>query len=157
MVEPLRDFNGFSWTTIKREIESIDYNIIYQNLRILVGYDFLNKWIYNKEYIIDYMELLKNKLSEQYGQKRTNQIIELISKLSVILETQNNSNIKEDLYKLKEEILEEVRATENMQKFIESITNKKIEITAQIGKIDEILNDKKLIKEEYEKNTGRID
>lgn len=151
MVEPLRDFNGFSWTTIKREIESIDHNIIYQNLRILVGYDFLNKWIYNKEYIIDYMELLKNKLSEQYGQKRSNQIIELISKLSVILETQNNSNIKEDLYRVKEEILEEVRATENMQKFIESITNKKIEITAQIGKIDEILNDKKLIKEEYEK------
>ena len=90
MVEPLRDFNGFSWTTIKREIESIDHNIIYQNLRILVGYDFLNKWIYNKEYIIDYMELLKNKLSEQYGQKRSNQIIELISKLSVILETHKN-------------------------------------------------------------------
>ena len=33
MVEPLRDFNGYSWTTIPQEIESIDHNLIYQNLR----------------------------------------------------------------------------------------------------------------------------
>ena len=31
-VEPLRDFNGYSWTTIPREIESIEHNLIYQNL-----------------------------------------------------------------------------------------------------------------------------
>ena len=38
MVEPLRDFNGYSWTTIPQEIESIDHNLIYQDLRILVGH-----------------------------------------------------------------------------------------------------------------------
>ena len=67
MVEPLRDFNGYSWTTIYKEIESISYNLIYQNMRILLGYDFLEKWINNKEFIIDYMELLKNRLAERYG------------------------------------------------------------------------------------------
>lgn len=35
-VEPLRDFNGFSWTTIPREIESPQHNLIYQNLRMLL-------------------------------------------------------------------------------------------------------------------------
>ena len=30
MVEPLRDFNGYSWTTIPSEIESIQHNLIYQ-------------------------------------------------------------------------------------------------------------------------------
>ena len=54
MVEPLRDFNGYSWTTIPQEIESIDHNLIYQNLRILVGHKFLNKWVKNDEFIIDY-------------------------------------------------------------------------------------------------------
>ena len=34
MVEPLRDFNGYSWTTIDREIESIEHNLVYQNLII---------------------------------------------------------------------------------------------------------------------------
>ena len=38
-VEPLRDFNGYSWTTIPKEIESITHNLIYQNLVFLVGND----------------------------------------------------------------------------------------------------------------------
>lgn len=54
MCEPLRDFNGYSWTTIPREIESISHNLIYQNLRILLGYIFLNKWINNSEFVLDY-------------------------------------------------------------------------------------------------------
>ena len=69
MVEPLRDFNGYSWTTIPQEIESIDHNLIYQNLRILVGHEFLNKWIKNNEFIIDYFYLFKEKLENQYGKK----------------------------------------------------------------------------------------
>ena len=56
IVEPLRDFNGYSWTSIPQEIESIDHNLIYQNLRIIVGHKFLNKWIKNNEFIIDYLK-----------------------------------------------------------------------------------------------------
>ena len=41
-VEPMRDFNGYSWTTIPTEIESIYHNVIYQNIRMLVGSEFLN-------------------------------------------------------------------------------------------------------------------
>ena len=59
MVEPLRDFNGYSWTTIPQEIESIDHNLIYQDLRILIGHKFLNKWIKNNEFIIDYFYFFK--------------------------------------------------------------------------------------------------
>ena len=36
-VEVMRDFNGYSWTTLPREIESISHNLIYQNY-ILVLY-----------------------------------------------------------------------------------------------------------------------
>ena len=34
-LEVLRDFNGWSWTTIKKEIENIDANLIYQMMQIL--------------------------------------------------------------------------------------------------------------------------
>ena len=61
-VEVIRDFNGFSWTTVTKEIESIPHNLIYQNLKILLGYEFLKNWILNKEFIIDYFELANNKL-----------------------------------------------------------------------------------------------
>lgn len=148
-VEPLRDFNGYSWTTIKKEIESIEHNIIYQNLRILVGHEFLNNWIYNKEYIIDYMELLKNNLSEYYGKKRANEIIELISKLSVLLEIKFDKNFRNEMNSIKKEIFEKAKDAEDMKMFVEKITNKKKDITSKIGKIDETLNDKKLMQEEY--------
>ena len=68
MVEPLRDFNGYSWTTIPQEIESIDHNLIYQNLRILVGHKFLNKWIRSNEFMIDYFEEFKEEF-EKYLSK----------------------------------------------------------------------------------------
>ena len=67
MVEPLRDFNGYSWTTIPKEIESIEHNLIYQNLRILVGEKFLKKWIANSEFIIDYYDLFQEKLQNDYS------------------------------------------------------------------------------------------
>ena len=50
-VEPIRDFNGYSWTTIEREIESIYHNLVYQNIRILVGEKFLNHWIDRKSVV----------------------------------------------------------------------------------------------------------
>ena len=64
MVEPLRDFNGYSWTSIIDEIESIDHNLVYQNLRILVGYQFLDKWVRKNEFIIDYFDLFKEELEK---------------------------------------------------------------------------------------------
>ena len=89
-VEPLRDFNGFSWTTIDKEIESIAHNLIYQNLRILVGEKFLYDWIYNKDHIIDYFEIFKNKLEQNYSAEIQNQLLENISKLSILLELKFN-------------------------------------------------------------------
>ena len=40
-VEPLRDFNVYSWTTLKTEIESPAHNLIYQILRIIIGNAYL--------------------------------------------------------------------------------------------------------------------
>lgn len=67
MVEPMRDFNGYSWTTLSKEIESTAHNLVYQNLRILLGENFLLKWINNSEFMLDYYDRLKNELDEEYG------------------------------------------------------------------------------------------
>lgn len=74
-VESLRDFNGYSWTIIPREIESVDHNLIYQNLIILVGNKFLNNWISNREFIIDYMELFKIKWKKNMEKKMLNVLL----------------------------------------------------------------------------------
>ena len=104
MVEPLRDFNGYSWTTIPQEIESIDHNLIYQDLRILVGHEFLNKWIKNNEFIIDYYYLFKEKIENQYGKKNEEKLIDLLSKISILLGMKFNKEKYNDILEKKEEI-----------------------------------------------------
>lgn len=155
-VEPLRDFNGYSWTTTCSEIESVSYNLIYQNLRILLGQEFLEKWIKNKEFIIDYMELLKNRLEEKYGAKNQKDIIKIIEKLSVLLEVNYNSKKKEEFAKEKKEIEKTLKKIDNKEKYIEMITKQKRKLTKEIKIIDATVNDKKLLEAEYIKRNEEL-
>lgn len=156
MVEPLRDFNGYSWTTIPQEIESIDHNLIYQNLRILVGHEFLNKWIKNNEFIIDYFYLFKEKLENQYGKKNEEKMIELLSKISILLSIKFNKDKYEEISKIKGKVENELEKIQNKQEFVERTTQKKIDISNQIKLIDETINDKNLLQEEYFKRNEQL-
>ena len=156
MVEPLRDFNGYSWTTIPQEIESIDHNLIYQNLRILVGHKFLNKWIRSNEFMIDYFEEFKEELENRYGVEDRKKIIDLLAEISVLLEVKYNPQKIEEYTKLKEELREELEKLENKEKYIEKVTNQKINLTEKIKKIDTIINNKELLEKEYKERNEKL-
>lgn len=149
MVEPLRDFNGYSWTIIPQEFESVDHNLVYQNLRIIIGHKFLNKWISNNEFIIDYFDLFKEELENRYGRDIKNKIIDLISKLSILLSIKFDDKKSEELEEIKEDVKKELKNIEDKEEFIEDITERKINITEKIKEIDTIINDKNLLQEEY--------
>lgn len=150
-VEPIRDFNGYSWTTIPMEIESIYHNLIYQNIRILVGTQFLNNWMKNKEFIIDYLESFKNKLEEQYGKEEQEKIIELLNNISVLLAIRYNSKLKSQLQKEKEKVKTKLEEIRDNHKFVQKITEEKRELTKEIKRIDETINNRDMLQEEYEK------
>ena len=156
MVEPLRDFNGYSWTTIPQEIESIDHNLIYQDLRILVGHEFLNKWIKNNEFIIDYYYLFKEKIENQYGKKNEKKLIDLLSKISILLGMKFNKEKYNDILEKKEEIETEQVKMQDKEKFIEEITQNKKEIKKRIKQIDETINNKNMLQEEYIKRNEQL-
>lgn len=156
MVEPLRDFNGYSWTTIRSEIESIEYNLIYQNLRMILGYDLLEKWIYNKEFIIDYMSIFANRLEERYGEKNQKDIIMVIETLSVLLELRYNPKEKEELEKAKNKTEEKLHKMDNKESFIEMTTKQKRDLTNEIKMIDETINNKELLQNEYIKRNEKL-
>jgi len=139
-VEPLRDFNGWSWTTITREIENVSYNLIYQNLKILVGDKFLNSWITNKEYIIDYYEEFKNELSERFGTKLKEKIILVLEQLSILLEIEINPLYENELKDLWKETKENLLKFQNNQEFVEKLTEEKKNINKEINKLEKILN-----------------
>ena len=155
-VEPMRDFNGYSWTTLPREIESISHNLIYQNLRILVGYQFLNNWVKNSEYIIDYMESFKNKLDEKYGETNEKNLLEILNKLSVLLAIKFNAKMKDEILNDKREVEQKIDSIRNNQNFVEETTEEKRKITEEIKKIDETMNNKNMLQEEYEKRNEKL-
>ena len=156
MVEPLRDFNGYSWTTIPREIESIPHNLIYQNLRMLVGYQFLCEWIENKEFIIDYMEMFKETLVKTYNEENAEEIVKLLEEISILLAIRFNSKIKDKIKKEKIEIEDKLYEIQDNQKFIQVKTNEKRKIAEEIKNIDETLNNKELLQKEYEKRNENL-
>ena len=150
-VEPLRDFNGYSWTTIPKEIESITHNLIYQNLIFLVGNDFMNKWVYNKEAIMDYMQIFKEKLEKLYGKEIAEEIIKLLEEISVYIEMKFDKKAKEKMLNEKEEVEDELIKMQDSEKFVEEITGEKRTITEKIRLIDETINNKHLLEKEYER------
>lgn len=156
MVEPLRDFNGFSWTTIPSEIESIQHNLIYQNLRILLGDTFLNNWIRNKEFIIDYMDLYKTRLEEKYGKENSKKIQELVNKLSILIGMKFDSKLNEKIKKLKQEYEAKMDRIRDRAKFVQDITAEKKRLTEEIKKIDETINNKSMLQKEYEKRNENL-
>lgn len=156
MVEPLRDFNGWSWSVIKKEIENISYNLIYQNLRILIGEKFLNSWIINKDYIIDYYDELKTELSEKFGEELKEKIIIALEELSILLEIEIKPEYKETLRKLQEENQKQLSEFENNQEFIERLTKDKKQINKQVKQIEEILGSKDLLLEEYTRRNEEL-
>ncbi len=149
-VEVLRDFNGYSWTTTSREIESLHYNVVYQILRILLGHNFLIEWINNKEFIMDYFEFFKNTIEKKYGRKNQRAIVDTISRLSILLEIKLNKKSEKELKRLKEQIEKRLQDMQDNKTFIENITEEKRKLTEQIKNIDETINDRNRLQEEYE-------
>ncbi len=155
-VETLRDFNGWSWTNVPSEIESIEHNLIYQNLNILVGNKFLNDWVKNNEYIIDYLEEFKNILEQYYGEKNSNEFIDILKKLSFLLYIKVNESQKNALKKEKKELEEFLSKIENKEQYISDISEKKKEATNKFNKLDMIINNKELLEKEYTKRNKNL-
>lgn len=155
-VEPLRDFNGWSWLIIKKEIENINYNLLYQNLRILVGEKFLNDWIENQEYLIDYYDEFKNELESGYGKEKAEEIIKVLEKLSVLIEIEINQEFENKIKQEKEDIEAKLEKFENKEAFVENVTKEKRQLNMQIRKIEKIIADKELLNKEYQHRNEKL-
>ena len=101
MVEPLRDFNGFSWNIISKDIENMEYNLMYQNLNFLLGNTFLDKWVNNHEPLVDYFELFQDKIQNKYGEQILKRILNSIVKLSIMVKINIDEEFKKEIMKKK--------------------------------------------------------
>lgn len=150
-IEPIRDFNGFSWSPISSDIDDYYSNLIYQDLNILCDNKLLEEWIDDNNDMIDYMDLFEEDLEKRYGKKFQKEILELLKTISILMEISNNKKYKEEICNRKNETEKELEAMKNKTKYLEDISKYKRRLNDKIRKVDIILNDKEKLKIEYEK------
>lgn len=142
-VEVIRDFNGWSWDITTSQMESKNINVVYQNLLILLGNNFLQTWIADakeqedEEIELPNNEILRSKYNDSFGMTKE--------------EMQEDNNI--DYIQKMKELLEKKYGKEKAEKFINQLTKTAIAIgcnrNEQQKKI--VLEKQKEIKENLEK------
>ena len=136
--EIIRDFDGWTWNTDFTAINNMDCNLIYKNLKLLLGVEFIKEWM-NLDESYKAIEVLQKELEEYLSEKDARKFIILIFKLSIIIFCQINNKEKK---RLKEELeinTVELEKVQDSSKLINDLTNEKIENIKRIEKIDELL------------------
>ncbi len=180
--EVIRDFNGFSWDILVRDIENLYRNIVYQNMLILLGNKFIEDWlnknnhpeafeeeqeeeifipinnilsnkkfenIYDENEKVDYIEKMKMLMTDFYGEKNTNQWMCQLLKTAIAIYSNENEEEKEKIIVKKQEYEKQLAFMQDKRKYISEKTEEKKKIVKRIGKIDELINNNTLLKQEY--------
>ena len=121
--ELIRDFDGWTWNISKEEIENFTYNLVYQNIRILLGNRFLDTNhddLRNKDYITFLEDEIK-----RISEKEYKNILTLIYKISILENMKDDENKKKNTLRLKEDIKEELIKMENKNEYLQEFANSK--------------------------------
>lgn len=148
--EIIRDFDGWAWNIQKKEIYDTNINVIYQSIQILLGNQFLQNWMENKN-DDDYIFILQELLTEKYGQEIGENIYNLLYKISIIIYISKDAEEKQRLILEMQIIEKELETMKNKEEYIQNLTNSKKETSNKIKRIDESLSNKDLLKEEFVK------
>lgn len=153
--EVLRDFNAFSWNTNVKDIEDININLVYENLKLALSFDIIRK-IEKSSEVEDIVKLIKEDLNKSYDEEIATKFLNLIFNLTIIIYISKSTIEKNRLEEEKKIIEEELEEIKNKKDYIEKIITKKQELSKKIKELDLILNDKELLIKEYEKrNSGK--
>ena len=155
-VEVIRDFNGFSWDIVRREMENIPYNIIYQSLVLLYGkkvnYIGVQKELQGEE---ENKEQIEKAIFERKNNKTDKFQDSMYEACMSIYLNRNKSEVKkiENVIKEKKETL---KLFQNKKEFIQKVTEDKKKYNVQIEKIDRLVNNTTLLREEYNRRNEKL-
>ena len=155
--EIIRDFDGWTWNISSEEIENYVYNLIYQNIRILMGEKYLLENI-NRFPIIDFLDKFEKKIKNVCNEEVANKIIITIYQIAILEDIKENKRKREELLKTKENLEQGLVKMENKKVYLQDLANQKKIIGREIKQIDEVINDNKLLRKEFVKqNEGLSD
>ncbi len=154
--EVIRDFNGWSWDIVQKEISNIELNLVFQTFIYLLGYNTILEWVKNESPLIDYLILNYEKLKQEFGEENAKELIEFLCKFSIEMYVEQNKEQKNMWENYKKENNLELEKLNNKTAYLEEITKQKKKYTKQIEKIDRTLNNKEELKKEYESRNDKL-
>lgn len=145
--EIIRDFDGWSWNIDIDEIENITANVIYQTIKILVGYKFLDSWqiSVNEDYVLKFKEILETKYKTEIGEN----IFKVICQISILNIVNSSENERNRLIEIQRELQSEFDKFDNKKEYLTELGKKKKKIVAEIKKIDDIISNDRKLKNEF--------
>ncbi len=134
VLEVLEDFTGWSWNP--KSVLEKDYfsNIIYQNLILIFGLEFVETCKRSQTTQYDIIKELKDRYIDYYN------------KLTKVLYLKNKNKKIDNLLKKK---VSELREFDNIDKYIEKVNVKEKNIQKNIEKISNLLNNEKSLNKSF--------
>lgn len=176
--EIVRDFNGWAWDTNVNDIENINKNLLYQNLKMLLTPDIIRTYFDRFDKIneidgikanttdlsdlndkqidktkienVSYRSLLKDAFEKMYTKERYKDILIQMQDAILINFIKENPQLISITKNVLKNKKEELDLISNKTKFLETVTTEKKILNKKIREIDQILSDKELLKDEYE-------
>ena len=124
--EVIRDFNGWSWDIVLKEINDIEYNFIYQTMLLLKGKNSTNSKKYK-----DFDRLIYKMAIQKY------------------ISNKNHKEYIKKFEKIKKEKQDRLNLFENKKEFLNKVTSEKKTCMKKIEELDKILNNHELLRKEY--------
>lgn len=154
-VEIIRDFNGFSWDVVRKEIENIPYNIIYQSLVLLYGKEVNNINISREVQDEENKEKIEKEIFERKNAKADKFQNSMYEACMSVYLSRNKNEIKkiENVITEKQELL---KLFQNKKEFVQKATEDKKRYNEQIEKIDKLVNNTTLLREEYIRRNEKL-
>lgn len=150
--EVIRDFNGWAWTDSNMSNKEIQYNLVYHNLLLLVGYDKSKKIFEGRERLF----LIEKELKHSYNEEIVKEYMRCFFKVSVLLKAYNDKEYKERLITEMEDCIIELEKLSDKEKLIHYIAEKKKNIIKEIKKIDKLINNITELKSDFEKRNKKL-
>lgn len=105
---------------------------------------------------IDYIQEMKVLLSKKYGAKNAKTFFVQFIKTILAVESNQNKEQKEIILKEQKQVKQYLGEMKNNKQYLENLSKKKKELTIKIKEIDIYLNNKKMLKEEYERRNSKL-
>lgn len=154
--EIIRDFNGWTWEIAETEIESIEYNLAFQNLIYLFGKEFLQEWIHESGEKKVLLKEFESILWQKYGEEKRKLLLKNLYQVILLTYYHIHEEEKQKLLDYQEQKEESLKKLENKKVFLQEITDQKKNLTEQIKRIDIILNDRELMIKEYKQRNSKL-